>query len=82
MNFQRVPTFFMLFILTMSKQISKPHVLKDVQRSKPHGIFEVPDLRDDLQRVAAPAEVTVWEAPVNRTERTGRTVRLDKELLF
>ena len=24
--------------------------------------FEVPDLRDDLQRVAAPAEVCVWEA--------------------
>ena len=27
----------------------------------------MPDLRDDLQRVAAPAEVCVWEAPVNGT---------------
>ena len=27
-------------------------------------LSKVPDLRDDLQRVAAPAEVCVWEAPV------------------
>ena len=26
-------------------------------------LFEVPDLRDDMQRAAAPAEISVWEAP-------------------
>ena len=35
--------------------------------------FEVPDLRDDLQRVAAPAEVCVWEAE----KKTRRNLRGD-----